>query len=160
MYTSRLRVLQLNRPRRGGSIIVVIAFYAIAITMMGVWIRSALVHHRQVSRWHERTQAVWLAEAGVRRAAARLARDDGYQGERWDIPAAEIGGQGAAEVIILVEPLESGDKLAENLGRPSQRRLRISATATYPLGSRSKNQFTKTIEIESPTTGESLGASS
>jgi len=51
MNSSFLRSQKLPAQRRGVTIILVIAFYAIAVTLLGVWIRAVLAHRQQVIRW-------------------------------------------------------------------------------------------------------------
>jgi hypothetical protein len=73
----------------------------------GKWLQalveSMLATHRQSKRYQAQTQAQWLAEAGLSRAAAQLARHSDYTGETWQAPVggteAEIG-----EVTIRIEP--------------------------------------------------------
>jgi hypothetical protein len=50
-------------------------------------------------------QAQELAQAGLERAAARLAGDAAYAGEVWQISAAELGRSETAAVTIEVEPV-------------------------------------------------------
>jgi len=136
MNSIRFRRSGGRAPRRGVAIIMVIAFYAVAVAMMGVWVRSALSHQQQVRRWHEKTQATWLAEAGVRRAVARISSDEEYSGERWQIESTEIGGDHAAEVVLRIEPVEG------TLGL-----VRITATAHYPAGQKKRVQSSKILEL-------------
>ena len=136
-----------RKARRGVTIIIVLAFFAIAIALLGVWIRTALTQRRQLQRWHQRCQATWLADAGLRRAAARIAgAGAAYEGERWHIGARSLGGKEAAEVAIRIENMTDPD----STGDPSEatsRRVRIVATADYPAGPRRRVRFTKTTEI-------------
>ncbi len=135
--------------RRGVAIIMVIAFYAVAVAMVGVWVRSALDHQQQVRRWHEKTQATWLAEAGMRRAVARISYDEHYAGERWLIESAKLGGQFSADVLIQIEPVEEIPNL-----------IRIIATAHYPAGEQKRTQSTMTLKYSLPTKTETTGESS
>ena len=139
MKPNRPRRPRRRTQRRGVAIIMVIAFYAIAVTMIGVWVRSALGHQRQVRRWHEKTQATWLAEAGVRRAAARISKDSEFTGERWQIEAAELGGRFAAEVVIRIEHIGSLDRKDDPSREPTSQ-FRIIATARYPANPTDEQQ--------------------
>jgi hypothetical protein len=63
----------------------------VILGMLQVLLVKSAVSRRQVSReqaW--RQQARWLAEAGVERAAARLALDADYRGETWQLPSGEL----------------------------------------------------------------------
>ncbi len=145
MKRSRIHRRIRRCDRRGLTIIMVIAFYAIAVAMIGVWVRSALDRQQQVRRWHEKTQAVWLAESGVRRAVAQLTIANGYEGELWEISATELAGNHAAEVLITIErePAKSG---VENESTAAYSQVTISATADYPAGDSKRVQHTKTTE--------------
>ena len=77
-----------------------------------------------------RHQARWLAEAGIERAAARLATEAEYRGETWQISAAELpaGGQAASEPAIV--EIEVQAPTASSGQRVDERRLRVRAA--YP----------------------------
>lgn len=133
------------RMHRGAAIIVVIAFFAIAMTLIGVWVRSALQQQQVVRRWHEKTQARWLAEAGVRRAVARLQADQDYRGERWLVAAEQLGGPFPAEIEIDVELTDGDDARAA-------RDRKIVALARFPAGDLARAQATKAVDYRlSPT---------
>jgi len=138
MRSNQKKTTRLRNPRRGVAILLVIAFYAVAITLFGVWIRAALSQQRQARLGHEKTQAIWLADAGIRRAAARLATDADYAGERWQIGAEQLGGNHAAEVEIRIEAIEPAGE---------DNRIRIVAIAQLPAGTShqvERNQSRKT----------------
>ncbi len=149
MTSNQHRRRKARVPRQGVAIIMVIAFYAVAIALIGVWVRSALDHQQQARRWHEKTQVNWLAEAGVRRAVAIISNDKNYTGERWLIESAEIGGDHAAEIVIRVESVEG-----------TRNARQIIATAHYPPGQQKRVQSTKTLEFSLPTITELSGESS
>lgn len=142
----RPRSRQPKRPmqRRGATMIVVIALFAVAVALMGVWIRGSLSHQHQVRRWHQQSQTIWLAESGLRRAAAQLASNPNYEKESWQIDADSLGGNHAAQVDIIVEALEQSE--------PAVQSVRLTAVALYPVGHKLQNKHTKTIEIDLPIT--------
>ena len=129
-------------PQRGFATIAIIAVLAILMMLAGVWTRTAARQARQMRRQEERAQAQWLAEAGVRRAAARLARDAAYTGEDWLIDAEELGRQHDAEVAIEVAPAEAA---------PGE--LRLIAKARYPRDA-ARVRITKSV-LFTPPQGES-----
>ena len=90
--------------RRGIAAIIVIAVLAMTMAFAGVWARRIVMERRAARRAEEQQQARWLAEAGVRRAAARLSADPASAGETWLIAAAEIDRPSPAEIEIVVEP--------------------------------------------------------
>lgn len=132
--------------RNGMTIIPVIAFYAVAMTLIAVWAKSALRDRRQVTRWHEHTQTALLAEAGLRRAAARVARDDGYTGEHWRVAAEELGLLHEAAVEIRITELTSEDAKKHDASSSSDE-LHVVAIANYPAGADHRIQVTKEITL-------------
>jgi type II secretory pathway component PulK len=76
----------------------------LVMTMIaGALFRTGTAQRDEVRALERRLQAEWLAEAGVRRALARLDADPGYSGETWNIEARELGAADAATVAIAVE---------------------------------------------------------
>jgi hypothetical protein len=138
--------------RRGATIIIVIALFAVTVTMTGVWIRTVLASRRQMALWHEQTRAAWLADAGLRRAAARLSSGQAdSQGERWHLGPELLGGSHDGEVAIRVEPAD----LAPGVNpQDNPRALRIIATADCPAGDARHVRITKTTLFPLESTGE------
>lgn len=99
-----------HRSRRGLALLAVLAALAIVMTVTGLWVRSVLDLRRRQRSVEERGQAVQLAESGLRRAAAQLARDRKYEGETWVAPADELGASYNAVVQIRVVPAADGDE--------------------------------------------------
>ncbi|MBS0261914.1 MAG: hypothetical protein JSS02_08145 [Planctomycetes bacterium] len=90
--------------RRGGFSIVVLVCLLISTMVLASLLRIMWLHSRQTGREQTRVQAVWLAEAGLDRAADRLQRDRNYAGETWKIANTTLGGREGASVVIRVEP--------------------------------------------------------
>jgi len=112
-----------SRSRRGVIIIVLLVAFAIVVAFCGAWTR-AILRNRQVQRLAEdRIQACWLAEAGVRRAAAFQAADPAYTGETWQVAGVDLARPAAATVVIRIEPVA---------GAAGQ--SRITVRASYPRG--------------------------
>jgi hypothetical protein len=88
--------------RRGGALIVALAVLAVLAVVEGVVLKSLVAQRRSQREQAERLQARWLAEAGIERAAARLAADPDYRRETWQLGADELGTQGPAAVDIEV----------------------------------------------------------
>ena len=125
-------------PRRGVAAIIIIAVLAMTMAFAGVWARRIVLERRAARRAEEQQQARWLAEAGVRRAAARLSADPAYTGEAWIIDAAEIDRPSPAEIEIVVEPSDSATAPAT-----------LVAKARYPRDV-PRVQSTKTIKFTPP----------
>jgi len=102
-------------------LIALLAVFAVVAIVAGGWARSVVQDRRLHGLQHDRVQARWLAEAGVRRGAARLLADSAYTGETWQIPASELGRSESAAVVIHLEPVVE-----------SSAKVRITARAKYP----------------------------
>ena len=79
-----------QRRRRGAVLIVVLVCLAVAAAISVVVVRQIAMERHGVQMNQRGLQASWLAEAGVERAAARLAADPKYAGETWIISAKEL----------------------------------------------------------------------
>jgi len=128
-------------PRRGAFIIVVMVCLLVAGMLLASLLKLALLQDRQLGCEQARQQAGWLADAGLDRAAGRLARDPAYTGETWNIEAAQLGGSDAARVDIRIQNDES---------RERQRTLVVEAVfpADGPHPARVTRQTTITLSKE------------
>ena len=107
--------------RRGAVALTVIVLLILIGILCGALVRGAAAGREQLRQEERRAQADWLAEAGLERAAAKLAGAGDYRGETWRVPAAELGGSWEGVVQIRVEA-DGG-------------RHRVRAEATYPADS-------------------------
>ncbi len=82
-----------------------------------------------------------LAESGVRRAIVRQSANRAYTEETWSVPAGVLDNVRAAEVRTRVVPTGDSSK------------LRIAATAEFPLGAVQRAQVTRQIELPNPEPG-------
>lgn len=117
------------------AIIPILAVLAIAATLFAVWTKSMLGGLHDERLREQRVQVQWLADAGVRRGAARQLADASYVGETWLIPADEIAAAKDASVTIRIEQMEQANEAVRIVvvasypaGEP---RIRISKTATF-----------------------------
>jgi Tfp pilus assembly protein PilX len=113
-----------NGTRRGAVLVAVLVVMMVASLLFGAMLRTNRDEHRLLRTYQQRLQAEELAQAGLERAVARLAGDDAYAGEIWQIPAAELTGTDAAAVAIEVE----------NVAQRSRRRRAI-VVVDYPQDS-------------------------
>jgi type II secretory pathway component PulK len=125
--------------RRGFAAVIVIVVFVICMSFFALWAKSAVIEHRRATTREWRLQAARLAEAGLLRAARRLAADPGYEGETWSIPAEDLKQQHAADVRLRAV---RGDLS-----------IRIEATARYPAGAVRRAQVTRQMTVPSPTEG-------
>jgi type II secretory pathway component PulK len=106
--------------RRGASLAMTLVTLVVVMMVAGALVESMLATHRQSKRYQAQAQAQWLAEAGLSRAVAQLARQSDYDGETWQAP---VGGAEAeyGAVTIRIEP------------RTETTPRRIIVEAVYPL---------------------------
>jgi Tfp pilus assembly protein PilX len=116
-----------RHARRGAVLIIVIAVFAVVMALGAVWAKRIVVERARQRRVEQRAQAEWLAEAGVRRAAARLSVDPRYDGETWSIPPRDLNQRAGAQVEISVQPIP-----AESSDIASTAAYRLMARARYP----------------------------
>ncbi|MEX2140990.1 MAG: hypothetical protein WD894_17125 [Pirellulales bacterium] len=86
-----------------------LVFLGLAAVFMAGWVTSAAIARRADRLAELRTQAAWLAESGVARAAAQLGRDNGYQGETWRTPNDQLAGGYIGIVEITMERDDDAD---------------------------------------------------
>jgi len=110
-----------RKRRRGTVLVAVLVCVAVVGAVILSSVKLAATQRQAIEREAWQVQAVWLAEAGLERAAARLAVDNDYQGETWKIPPEPFGHDLSAVVTIEVLPVED---------RPDRRTVRVSAD--YP----------------------------
>ena len=135
-------------PSRQGLAIVPAFICLVLVTILcGVLLKLAATHRVLVRAEERKTQADWLAEAGLSRAQARLSATPDYRGETWEIDAKELAGRFAGIVRISVEPNEKSAK---------GRLIRIEAD--YPRGDALRARSSKTIHLN-PTPDSSGGSS-
>lgn len=123
-----------HRPRRGMLAVVVLICLIVLTLIAGTLLRAGAAHREEIRARERRLQAEWLAEAGVRRAIARLAADANYTGETWNIDARELDSPDAATVAITIER-PAGDA----------KRRTIRARADYPRDPPRRARFTKQV---------------
>ena len=107
-----------QRRQRGAILVVVLVCLAVATAMSVVVVKQIAAERQAVQMNHRRLQASWLAEAGIERAAARLAADPKYAGETWTISANELAAGESGVVKIQVEAIA---------GQPERRSVRVEA---------------------------------
>jgi Tfp pilus assembly protein PilX len=83
-------------------IVVVLVCLTLVTVLAGVWMKLLSVEQRQVRSQQDAVQAEYLAEAGLARAAARLAADSTYTGEVWQPSAVSLGAKHPAKITISV----------------------------------------------------------
>ncbi len=128
-----------DRPRRGMLAIAVLVCLIVLSLIAGALLRIGAAQRDEVRAEERRLQAEWLAEAGLRRALARLDADPGYSGETWSIDARELGAADSATVEIAVErppgdPRNRTIRACADYPRDPPRRARCTRQTTASLG--------------------------
>jgi type II secretory pathway component PulK len=86
-------------------LILVLACLGVAAAISVIVVQQ-LFAEREVVRWNQRrSQAAWLAEAGIERAASRLVTESTYTGETWNIRGDDFANGGSGRVTIQVAPI-------------------------------------------------------
>ena len=78
----------------------------VVVALSGTLVRWAAMEHKLLRAQEIESQARWLAEAGIERAAAQLAADADYSGDTWDIAATQLPSGEAVRVHVKVTPIE------------------------------------------------------
>ena len=89
--------------RRGLALLLLLVFLGLAAVFMAGWVSSAAIARRADRLAELRTQAAWLAESGIERAAAQLAADHRYEGETWRTPVGQLAGGYVGIIEIEIE---------------------------------------------------------
>jgi hypothetical protein len=120
--------------RRGAVLIIALVCLALATVIGGALLRWALMEHKLLRTQEQASQARWLAEAGVERAAAQLGASAEYQGETWEVSAADLPAGEPARIHLHVAPID---------GQP--RRRSVDVEVEYPFESKSPIRIQKQI---------------
>ena len=92
-----------HRHRCGAVLIVTLVCLVIVMALVGTMLVGAMRKGRQMKVERDLVQCELLLQAGIDRAAGKLAASPAdYEGETIDITAAEIGGSAAGQVAIEV----------------------------------------------------------
>lgn len=91
-----------EHPRRGSLLVVFMISLLLMTLTFGVLIRTAVLHRKHTRLASARTQVEWLADSAVARAAVHLRSEPEWSGEKWNVPAEQIGGSDAAAGVIEV----------------------------------------------------------
>jgi len=131
-----------SRGRRRGYMLLAAMICLLLVSLVSTsLLRTALLQYKQVRNQELEAQALWLAEAGIERAAARLARDPNYAGETWQITLSPADKPMPASVTIAV--------VAKTATQPAQH---VTVVAVYPTDRAQRAQVTKTVTVARPPT--------
>ncbi len=128
----RLPVRSSDARRRGGALLVAILALAVASMVGATLLQMAFTQRRQLQHERLRTQAGWIAEAGLQRAMQRTAADAAYRGETWLVEVPVRGTSKPAEVVITVD---------------QETEKAITVVATYPQAATFRARVRRSIPI-------------
>jgi hypothetical protein len=126
-----------SRRSCGAVLLVVLVCLALATGMFVLVVKQVGAERKELELNQWSLQAAWLAEAGVERAAAKLAADPKYLGETWTISAAELAGDEGGVVRIRVETV---------VGKPERRTVHIEAD--YPDAPERRCRQVKQVTVD------------
>jgi Tfp pilus assembly protein PilX len=125
--------------RRGAVLIIALVCLVLVAAMGGTLLRWAAMEHKLLRAKEDESQARWLAEAGIERAAAQLGEATNYTGETWDIAAVDLPSAEPARVPLNVKPIEG-----------QTRRRTIEVAVEYPFESGTPTRLRKEIIYQLP----------
>jgi len=123
------------RVRRGAVLVAALVCMAIVMTMIGAMLLAVQRTGRQAHIERDLRQCEWLLEAGLDRAAYRLACEADYRGETWMLPSTEIVGSGDGQVTTEVS------------ASTEEKRQLLRIVAEYPTGSECSIRRSRTIVL-------------
>jgi hypothetical protein len=126
--------------RRGSVLIVALVCLLVIMSLLGHMLLAALRSTRQLHAERDRQQCDLLLQAGIERGRVQVDKEAIYAGETLDLAAAEIIGQGAAQITI--EVLQSSNdeprqlKVSAEYSAGTETSVRRSRTVSLPARSR------------------------
>lgn len=126
--------------RRGAVLIMALVGLVLLTVIGGTLLRWIAMEHKLLRSREQANQARWLAEAGIERAAARLADAEDYAGETWQIAATDLPAGKSARVRLQVATVDD---------QPRQRSIEVDVE--YPSEADLPARIHKQIVYQLPT---------
>jgi len=123
--------------RRGVVLIMVMVALGLAAVIGGALLQLVGMERSLLAAREQESQARWLAESGVERAAAKLAADLEYSGETWSLADEELGGRGRGQVTIRVETVAADTN-----------HRRVAVEAEFPSDATLPKRYMRQIEMK------------
>ena len=139
-----LRCQPRTTARSGAVIVAALVCLLIVMTMIGAMLQTAMRARRQMHAERDLRQTELLLQAGMQRAAVRIANESEYRGETWSLPADQIAGRSDGRVSIVTSRASNGE--------PWQ----VRVVAEYPLGGETSIRRSRTFTtlFQSPSVQE------
>ena len=131
------RVVGSTSSRNGIALLVVLVALAIVSTIGMLLLRMSLMHHRQAQRETSVAQTRWLAESAFDQAGRRLKVDAKSEGFTWSVPAKELDGQHAANVVVEIRPVKDAPQRRE-----------VTVVADFPANSAQRSRTRRVRQID------------
>ena len=126
-----------NRRRSGIALLVVLVALAIVSTIWLLLLRMSLMHHRQARREAFVAQSRWLAESAFDQTGRRLKADAKSEGLCWSVPAKELDGQHAANVVVEIRSVKDAPQRRE-----------VTVVADFPINSPQRSRTRRVRQID------------
>jgi type II secretory pathway component PulK len=122
--------------RQNGAVLVAsLVCLLVVMAIIGTMLRQALHYQRQLLAERDLRQAELLVDAGVARAATRLAANPNYRSETWNLPPDSVTNSGQGRVTIA---------LSSVAGQPA---LTANVVAEYPIGGETSIKRTRIVQL-------------
>ena len=127
-----------TRRRSGIALLVVLVSLGIVSSIGMTLLRMALMHHRQAQRETFVSQSRWLAESAFDQTGRRLKADAKSEGFTWSVPATELDGRHAANVVIEIRSVKDAPQRRE-----------VTVIADFPVNSpqRSRTRLVRQVDL-------------
>ncbi len=131
---------QRKNERRGTVIIAALVSLVVVMAMLGLLLQGTVRAHRQLHTERNARQCELLLQAGLEHSLRRMATEEKYEGETWQIPSEEIIGRGRGEITISIERSREAEieHVHVSAEYPAGEALSIRRSQTY-LSPSSKN---------------------
>ncbi len=124
--------------RTGAVLVAALVCLLVTMTMIAMMLRRTLRDQRQLHAERDLRQTELLLDAGLARAAHRLAADPNYRHEIWNLPPDAVTSSGEGRVTISLSPVG---------GRPV---LTATVVAEYPVGRETSVRRSRTVQLPIP----------
>ncbi len=153
---------QMDSRRQGLASVVVLVCLTL-LSLIGVLMIKQVTSRRQLAKVQaRRLQTEYLAEAGLRRAQARLANDPKYSGETWTIPASELGFLAAgnsSEAALASSQFDAIVTISLEPSKDDPKRREVRVQADYPRDPQLRSRQSRHIVVDVESQPNAVGGS-
>ncbi len=124
--------------RTGAVLVAALVCLLVIMAMIGMMLRRTLREQQQLHAERDLRQTKLLLQAGIARAAVRLAADPNYRHETWNLPPDAVMNSGEGRVTISLSPLSEPHFLT------------ATVIAEYPVGRETSIRRSRTVQLPIP----------